>query len=84
VKREVRLLLKKAVNSLILSVDHFNRTWDTGRVEATLIMLDHSFEMLLKAAILHRGGQIREPYAKETYEIHTATKEHNQTQKASA
>jgi hypothetical protein len=29
-------------------------------------MLDHSFEMFMKAAILHRGGRIREKRAKET------------------
>jgi hypothetical protein len=28
--------------------------------------MDHSFEMLLKAAILHKGGKIREKRAKET------------------
>jgi hypothetical protein len=32
----------------------------------SLIFLDHSFEMLLKAAILHRGGKIREKRAKQT------------------
>jgi len=31
-----------------------------------LILLDHSFEMLLKAGILHRGGLIRERRAKNT------------------
>ena len=31
-----------------------------------LILLDRSFELLLKAAIVHRGGRIREPRAKET------------------
>jgi hypothetical protein len=31
-----------------------------------LILLDRSFELLLKAAILHKDGKIREPYAKET------------------
>jgi hypothetical protein len=65
-KKEAKILLEKAVNSLILSVEHFNRPWDQGRVEAVLILLDHAFEMLLKAAILHRGGRIREPQAKQT------------------
>jgi len=65
-KKEAKLLLGKAVSSLILSVEHFNRPWDQGRVEAVLILLDHSFEMLLKAAILHKGGKIREPRAKQT------------------
>lgn len=65
-KREVRLLKSKALASLTLSVEHFNRPWDLGRGDAVLILLDHSFEMLLKAAILHRGGRIREPREKNT------------------
>jgi hypothetical protein len=65
-KKEARLLLGKAVDSLILSVEHFNRPWDQGRVEAVLILLDHAFEMLLKAALLHKGGKIREAKAKQT------------------
>jgi hypothetical protein len=65
-KKEARLILGKAFDSLVLSVEHFNRPWDQGRVAAVLIFLDHAFEMLLKAAILHRGGRIREPKAKQT------------------
>ncbi len=65
-KREARLLLNKAVDSLILSIEHFNRTDDRGRVSTVLILLDHAFEMLLKASILHRGGKIRERRARET------------------
>ena len=64
-KKEAKLLLGKAVDSLILSVEHFNRPSDTGRTESTLILLDHSFEMLLKAAILHKGGKIRKPREKQ-------------------
>jgi hypothetical protein len=65
-KREARLLLGKAVDSLILSVEYFNRADERGRTTSVLILLDHSFEMLLKAAILHRGGKIREKRARET------------------
>lgn len=65
-KREAKLLLGKAVNSLLLSIDHFNKTSDTGRAEAVLIFLDHSFEMLLKASLVERGSQIREKGAKNT------------------
>lgn len=65
-RKEVKLLKEKATNSLLLSIEHFNRPWDRGRSEAVLILLDHSFEMLLKAAILHRGGRIREPREKNT------------------
>lgn len=65
-KREAKLLLEKGLDSLVLSVEHFNRADDRGRTSAVLILLDHAFEMLLKAAILHRGGRIREPRARET------------------
>ncbi len=65
-KRETRLLLDKACDSVLLSIEFFNRPHDRGRVSSTLILLDHAFEMLLKAAILHRGGRIRERRAKET------------------
>ncbi len=65
-KKEAKLLKRKALSSLALSVDHFNRTSDLGRVESVLMFLDHSFEMLLKASILHRGGRIRDPGEKNT------------------
>jgi hypothetical protein len=65
-KREVRVLFEKAIDSLVLSIEHFNRPWDRGREEAVLILLDRSFELLLKSAIVHRGGKIRERRAKET------------------
>ena len=44
----------------------FNLPSDRGRTHSVLIYLDHAFEMLLKAAILHRGGRIRERPAKQT------------------
>lgn len=65
-KRETNLLLRKAIDSLVLSVEIFNRPHDRGRVTTCLILLDHAFEMLLKAAIRQRGGRIRAPRAKET------------------
>lgn len=65
-KREAKLLLEKACDSLVLSIELFNRPNDRGRVSSTLIQLDHAFEMLLKAGLLHRGGRIREKRAKET------------------
>lgn len=65
-KKEAKLLLERATDSLVLSIEHFNRPWDRGRMEATIILLDRSFELLLKAAILHKNGRIRESRAKET------------------
>ena len=65
-KRESKLLLNKACDALVLSIELFNRPHDRGRVSSTLIQLDHGFEMLMKAAILHLGGKIRDRSAKET------------------
>ncbi|HID24218.1 MAG TPA: hypothetical protein EYP14_17700, partial [Planctomycetaceae bacterium] len=73
-KREAKLLLAKACDSLVLSIELFNRPHDRGRVSSTLIQLDHAFEMLLKAAILHRGGRIRERRAKETIGFDTCVR----------
>jgi len=58
---EAELLLGKAIDALILGVEHFNRPSDRGRTTTVLILIDHAFEMLLKASILHRGGAIHEP-----------------------
>ncbi len=65
-KKEVKHLYSKAIDSLTLSVELFNRPNDCCRTHGVLIFLDHSFEMLLKAAILHKGGKIKEKKAKET------------------
>ncbi len=58
-KREAKVLLDKAADSLYLSIDHFNRPYDRGRHEAVLIFLDRAFELLLKSVIVHRGGKLR-------------------------
>ena len=65
-KKEVKLLCTKAAESLILSIELFNRPSDAGRPHSVLIFLDDAFEMLFKSAILHRGGRIRERRAKQT------------------
>lgn len=65
-KREPRVLLTKATDSMLLAIEHFNRPWDRGRPEAVLLLLDRAIELLLKAVIIHKGGRIREPRAKET------------------
>ncbi|MGH7485104.1 MAG: DUF3644 domain-containing protein, partial [bacterium] len=65
-KKEARLLKAKGLSSLMLGVGHFNGLNDTGRTDAVLMHLDHAFEMLLKAAILHRGGRIRDRGQKNT------------------
>jgi hypothetical protein len=57
-KREACLLLGKACDSITLSIEFFNRPHDIGRATATLILLDHAFEMLLKASPIDCGGHI--------------------------
>lgn len=64
--KHAAMLLERAVDSLLIAVEHFNRPWDRGRKETVLILMDRSFELFLKAAILHKGGKIREPYERET------------------
>ena len=61
------MLLEKATDSLVLAVDHFNRPWDRGRHEASLIFLDRSLELLLKAALINRGLRIRESKDSNTF-----------------
>lgn len=73
-KREARLLLEKACDSLVLSVELFNRPNDRGRVTAVLIQVNHAFEMLLKAAIVHKGGKIRDKRANETIGFDTSVR----------
>lgn len=65
-KKRARLLKEKATSSLLLSIEQFNKPFDTGRVEAVLILLDHSLEMLLKAAIIERDGKIHEKGSSQT------------------
>lgn len=65
-KKEVKHLYSKAIDSLTLSIELFNRPNDCGRVHGVLIFMDHAFEMLLKAAILHKGGKIGENKDRET------------------
>lgn len=60
-KKKSRIMLEKAINSLLLTIEHFNSPWEKGRKEITLIALDHSFEMILKASILEFGGNIMIP-----------------------
>jgi len=66
-KRDARSLLDKALDSLVLAIEHFNRPYERGRSSTTLLLLHHAFEMLLKASIVHRGGRIKTTGARETH-----------------
>jgi hypothetical protein len=65
-KKEAKLLLEKSLNSPVESIARFNGPIENGRSTTSLILIDHSFEMFLKAAIIHKGGKIREKRASET------------------
>jgi hypothetical protein len=66
-KRETKALLGRAVDSLLLAIDHFNRPFDQGRHEASLVLIDRAIELLLKAALIHRGHKIREAPSENTF-----------------
>jgi len=74
VRRETRILLEKATDSILLAVEHYNRPYHKGRPELVLIMIDRAFELLLKSVILQKGGKIREKRAKETIGFDTAVR----------
>jgi hypothetical protein len=54
-KQETRVLRRKAVESLKATAAAFNSPHDEGRVTQVLLCLQHSFEMLLKAALVHES-----------------------------
>lgn len=58
-RKQAKLLFEKAVDSLIISIGHFNNPWDRGRKEAVLILLDRAFELLLKRLTYNGGGRIQ-------------------------
>ena len=57
-KTDILALRVRAINSLVLAIEIFNRPHENGRAEAVLILLHHSFEMLLKAYIAKRTGTV--------------------------
>lgn len=57
----VQSLKDQSIHSLLLGIEHFNRPSECGRIASVLIMLDHASEMLMKAALINRGVDIRNP-----------------------
>ena len=66
-KRDVAELKKRAINSLVLGIELFNRPHDQGRAEGVLILLHHAFERLLKAVIKDRTGTVHAKGGKYSY-----------------
>jgi len=57
-RRDTGRFKRRALNSLLLAIEMFNRPHDAGRTEAVLILLQHAFEMFLKAATYEERGVI--------------------------
>ncbi len=68
-RRAVRELKNRALESLTLAIELFNRPAECLRADGVLMLLHHSFEMLLKAAIYERRGRLHEPRSRETYKF---------------
>jgi hypothetical protein len=66
-KKNVSPLLERSIESLTLAIELFNRPSEVARVHGVLILLQHAFEMLLKAAILQRTGRIHDREEKYTF-----------------
>jgi len=66
-KRDVSELRERAINSLVLGIELFNRPHDKGRAEGVLIFLHHAFEMLLKAIIKDKIGSVHAKGGKYSY-----------------
>ena len=61
IRREARALQGKAITSFRRAADAFNSSQEDGRVTSTLLHLQHSFEMLLKAGLIQTGQRVIDP-----------------------
>lgn len=66
-KKNVAPLLDKSIESLTLAIELFNRPTETARTHGVLILMQHAFEMLLKACILQQTGSIHDREQRYTY-----------------
>jgi hypothetical protein len=66
-KKNVGPLLDRSIESLTLAIEIFNRPSEIARTHAVLILLQHSFELLLKALILKKTGRVHEPDGRFSY-----------------
>lgn len=59
-RRDTRKFKRCALDSFLLAIEMFNRPHDVGRTETVLMLLQHAFEMFLKAAIYEKRRTICE------------------------
>jgi hypothetical protein len=60
-KQETRILKRKSISSLRHAMTIFNSPHDDGRTTVVLLALQHSLEMLLKAALVQRNVRVFDP-----------------------
>ncbi|MEU4411387.1 DUF3644 domain-containing protein [Streptosporangium sp. NPDC023963] len=60
-RQEARVLKEKAISSMVTATEAFNSPHDKGRATRVLLHLQHSFEMLLKAALVQKGISVFDP-----------------------
>ncbi len=68
-RREAAILKKKALASIRRAARSFNDLDEDGRTTSVLLHLQHSFEMLLKAALIQRGIKVFDPGDGKSYGI---------------
>lgn len=66
-KKNITPLIDKSIESLTLAIELFNRPTEVARTHGVLILLQHAFEMLLKACILQKTGSIHDKGQQYTY-----------------
>lgn len=66
-KKNVSPLLDKGIASLTLAISLFNRPTEIARTHGVPILMQHAFEMLLKACILQMTGSIHDREQRYTY-----------------
>ncbi len=66
-KKNVGPLLDRSIESLTLAIEIFNRPSEIARTHAVLILLQHAFELLLKAWILTQTGRIHDADGRYSY-----------------
>lgn len=66
-RRDVQPLLDRAIDSVSLGIELFNRPAETGRTHAVPLLLHHAFELGLKAAILQSGRAIHDKDSRYTF-----------------
>lgn len=66
-RKNVGPLLDRRIESLTLAIEIFNRPSEIARTHAILILLQHAFELLLKAWILTQTGRIHDADGRYSY-----------------